>query len=194
VNHFGMFCVTFCALAVLAIMTSNPLSAADDVKVGDKAPVFQGTDEQGKTWKSTDHVGKKILVVYFYPADFTGGCTAQACGFRDDSKALADKGIEVVGVSGDSVQTHAAFKKEHKLDFTLLSDGKGELANKFGVKFNKKESKAKFKDQTFVRDGSAERYTVIIDKSGIVVAHYNAAKDPGGDSKKVLEVVQKLQK
>src|SRR5437762_10780768 len=76
------------------------------VKVGDKAPEFEAQDEQGKTWKSKDHVGKKIVVVYFYPADFTGGCTKQACGFRDDLGKLADKGVEVVGISGDTVKTH----------------------------------------------------------------------------------------
>ena len=57
---------------------------AEGVNVGDPAPVFQSTDDQAKVWKSTDHVGKKILVVYFYPADLTGGCTKQACSFRDD--------------------------------------------------------------------------------------------------------------
>jgi peroxiredoxin Q/BCP len=174
-------------------MATHGASAAPDIKVGDKAPAFDGTDDQGKPWKSSDHVGKKILVVYFYPADFTGGCTAQACGFRDDSQALAAKGIEVVGVSGDSVKTHAAFKKEHMLQFTLLSDGTGALAEKFSVPFNKKEGKANFKGETIVRDGTAQRYTVIIDTKGNVAAHY-AVKDAGGDSKKVLEVVQKLQK
>jgi len=57
------------------------------------------------------HVGKKILVVYFYPASFTGGCTKQACAYRDDQKALNDAGAEVVGVSGDQVKNQEAFKK-----------------------------------------------------------------------------------
>src|SRR6185312_1622926 len=52
-----------------------------ELKKGDKAPSFQATDDQGKTWKSSDHVGKKVIVVYFYPADFTGGCTKQACSY-----------------------------------------------------------------------------------------------------------------
>src|SRR6516225_2273737 len=84
--------------AVLGLVTlagGNLLSAADKkggVTVGDKAPAFEATDDQGKTWKSSDHVGKKIVVVYFFPADFTGGCTKQACAFRDNSNALADKG------------------------------------------------------------------------------------------------------
>src|SRR5207248_828273 len=102
-------------------------------KVGDPAPKFESIDDTGKAWKSADFVGKKVLVVYFYPADMTGGCTKQACGFRDDMKKLADKGVEVVGVSGDSVENHKFFKEFHKLNFTLLADEKGEVAKAFGV-------------------------------------------------------------
>src|SRR5262249_48334935 len=107
------------------------------IKVGDKAPAFESVDENGKAWKSSDVVGKKILVLYFSPADFTGGCTAQACGYRDDIEKLSGKGVEVVGVSGDSAENHALFKKEHKLPFTLLADTKGEVAKTFGVPVNK---------------------------------------------------------
>src|SRR5712675_1728769 len=74
-----------------------------DLKVGDAAPSFSAKDDTGADWKSADHVGKKILVVYFYPASFTGGCTKQACAYRDDQKALNDAGAEVIGVSGDQV-------------------------------------------------------------------------------------------
>src|SRR5262245_43489939 len=76
------------------------------VQVVDPAPVFESTDDQGQPWKSADHVGKKIIVVYFYPGDLTGGCTKQACAFRDDMDKLTAKGVEIVGVSGDSVKNH----------------------------------------------------------------------------------------
>src|SRR5437879_5289696 len=127
-----------CALATLILgLTAWTLGGAaageKKVKVGDKAPVLQSTDENGKPWKSTDVVGKKVLVLYFYPADFTGGCTKQACGFRDDIEKLHSQGVEVVGVSGDSAKTHHMFKDHHKLNFTLLADEKGELARTFGV-------------------------------------------------------------
>src|SRR5581483_1290619 len=97
-------------------------------------------------WKSSDHVGKKILVVYFYPADLTSGCTKQACGFRDDMKKLTEKGVEVVGVSGDSVKNHQIFKKVHDLNFTLLADEDGSIAKKFGVPVGKGGT-AKVKDE-----------------------------------------------
>jgi thioredoxin-dependent peroxiredoxin len=194
-RRFAFCCATTVVAAVVALIADRPLrgSEMDPPKVGDKAPAFEAKDDQGNLWKSADHVGKKMLVVYFYPADFTGGCTSQACGFRDNSKALEDKGIEVVGVSGDSVATHAAFKKEHKLTFTLLADESGVLADKFGVPFAKKSGQAKFKDQVFVRGGTAQRYTVVIDNKGTVVAHY-AVKDAANDNKKVLEVVDSIKK
>src|SRR5260370_37938678 len=86
-------------------LAGGSVQAADDkveLNVGDPAPTFESTDDEGKPWKSTEYVGKKVVVVYFYPADLTGGCTKQACGFRDNMKALTDKGVEVVGGSGDS--------------------------------------------------------------------------------------------
>jgi thioredoxin-dependent peroxiredoxin len=194
VNQLAVFCVGVCSLAILAAMTNSVSSAqTGELKVGDKAPAFKATDDQGNPWNSSEHVGKKIVIVYFYPADFTGGCTQQACAFRDDSKPLADKGVEVVGVSGDSVKTHAAFKKEHMLNFTLLSDGQGDIAAKFGVPFSKKQGTFNFKGETIVREGTANRWTVVIDTNGMVAARY-LVKDAAGDSKKVLEIVDKLKK
>jgi peroxiredoxin Q/BCP len=164
------------------------------VKVGDTAPKFSGVDENGKQWKSEDHVGKKVLVVYFYPADFTGGCTAQACGFRDDIEKLSGKGVEVVGVSGDTAETHAAFKKHHKLPFTLLADDKGEIANTFGVPVGK-GGKATFKDDgkvmEFTRGVTISRYTVVIGKDGKVAA-IDAVSKAGEDPKRVADIVNKI--
>ena len=111
VSRIGMFT----SAAILFALVAGSYATAQEkktVKVGDKAPAFQATDDQGKTWKSSDVVGKKILVLYFYPGDFTGGCTKQACAYRDDIEKLSSKGIEVVGVSGDSAKTHEMFYQE----------------------------------------------------------------------------------
>ena len=100
-------------LGFLAIIVG--VAVADDPKVdlkaGDAAPAFTATDDQGKEWKSADVVGKKYVVLYFYPGDFTPGCTAQAKAFRDGMTKLTEKGIVVVGVSGDAANTHFLFKK-----------------------------------------------------------------------------------
>jgi thioredoxin-dependent peroxiredoxin len=196
-RHEGRFLMRSASLIGLAalLVACVPMARADGVKVGDKAPTFQATDDQGKTWKSSDHVGKKIVVVYFFPADFTGGCTKQACAFRDNSKALADKGVEVVGVSGDSAKNHELFKKHHKLDFTLLADEDGAIAKKFGVPAGKGgEVTVKELDNLKIKRGvTIQRWTVVIDKNGKVI-HKEAVKTPAQDPKTVLEVIEKAGK
>jgi peroxiredoxin Q/BCP len=181
------------AFAALAGLALTGVSAGEKgPKVGEKAPSFTASDDQGKPWKSSDHVGKKILVVYFYPADLTGGCTKQACGFRDDSKKLADMGVEVVGVSGDSVANHQLFKKEHNLNFTLLADENGDVAKVFGVPL-KKGGTFNFKGQNLVRGVTASRVTFVIDRNGTIALRENV-NDAAGDSRRVLDEVKKLQK
>jgi peroxiredoxin Q/BCP len=193
-NLFGIVGSTL-ALAAAAFMAANLNAGEAKVKVGDKAPTFESKDENGKAWKSADHVGKKIVVLYFYPADFTGGCTAQGCGFRDDIEKF--KNVEIIGVSGDTPETHAKFKKHHKLPFTLLADEKGEVAKKFGVPTGKGGT-ASFKfpggdTEKFIRGATIQRYTVVIGPDGNIAA-LDQVKNAGGDSKRILEVVEKLNK
>lgn len=166
-----------------------------DLKVGDAAPAFEVKDDTGKDWKSGEHIGKKVVVVYFYPADMTGGCTKQACGFRDDMKTLTDKGVEVVGVSGDSVRNHQLFKKEYHLNFALLADTDGKVAEKFGVPFKVEEKSVTKpvdgKDETFTRMVTEQRWTFVIDKAGRIAAK-NTKVDAAEDSKAIKELVEKL--
>lgn len=188
-------------MAIFAILTFVPFARTDDVsinlKVGDKAPVFAASDDEGKEWKSTDHVGKKILVVYFYPADMTGGCTKQACGFREHMVKLTDKGVEVVGVSGDSVKNHKIFKDFHKLNFTLLADENGAIAKKFGVPL-KAGGTFKTKDVEgnpveLIRGITASRWTFVIGKDG-KIAYKNTKVNAPEDAKVIAEVINKLEK
>lgn len=183
------------ALLAFALLAALPAQDKVDLKVGDAAPSFAAKDDTGADWKSADHVGKKILVVYFYPASFTGGCTKQACAYRDDQKALSDAGAEVVGVSGDQVKNQEAFKKFHKLNFTLLADDKGEVAKAFGVATTPGEKKVKQKiddkEEEFIRGVTEQRWTFVIDKAG-KIAYKNTKVDAAADSKAVLEVISKL--
>ena len=136
-----------------------------------------------------------MIVVYFYPADMTGGCTKQACGFRDDMKTLTDKGVEVIGVSGDSVGNHQLFKKAHELNFALLADTEGKVAEKFGVPITRGEKTAKGtvegKEVTLTRTLTEQRWTFVIDKSGKIAAK-NTEVNAAEDSKAIQEVVEKL--
>jgi peroxiredoxin Q/BCP len=170
---------------------------AVDLKAGDKAPTFTVEDENGKLWKSTDHVGKKILVVYFYPADMTGGCTKQACGFRDDLSKLGDEGVEVVGVSGDSAGNHQLFKKAHNLNFTLLADVDGKVAEAFGVPITREEKSVKAtidgKEEILTRTVTAKRWTFVVGLDG-KIASKNTTVAAADDSKAILKLVADLKK
>jgi peroxiredoxin Q/BCP len=188
-------------LAGLTLAASGRVAAADekqvDLKVGDPAPVFTGTDERGQPWKSADHVGKKYVVIYFYPGDFTPGCTRQAQLFRDDMNKLVARGVEVVGVSGDTVKTHEMFKQAQKLNFTLLADEDGSLARKFGVPLGKggtvRAKSAQGQMVTVKRNVTAARWTFVLGKDG-KIAYKNTRVIPTQDSKQVAAFIDKLEK
>lgn len=181
------------ALPLFLFLISPAKSDAADVNKGDPAPAFAALDDTGKEWKSADHVGKKILVVYFYPADMTGGCTKQACAFRDDMSQLQELGVEVVGVSGDTVKNHQLFKHAHNLNYALLADTEGKVAEAFGVPFTPGEKSFKAvidgKEEVLVRLGTAKRWTFVIGKDGKIV-YKNENVNAATDSKDVAEVVQ----
>jgi peroxiredoxin Q/BCP len=189
--------ITSC-FALTVLCTGAVVMAEDkELKVGDPAPEFEVQDDQDKTWSSKEHYGKKIIVVYFYPADMTGGCTKQACAFRDDLSKLSDAGVEVVGVSGDSVRNHQLFKKAHDLNFPLLADVDGKVAEAFGVPVVREEKSVKATidgvEETLVRKVTAKRWTFVIDRDGRI-ASKNTSVAAADDSKAVAEVVAKLKK
>jgi len=103
-------------------------------KAGDPAPLVEGKDQDGKTWKLADRVGKNVVLLYFYPKDDTPGCTKQACGLRDRMGDLKKDNVEVIGVSFDSAESHQKFREKHNLNFTLLADADGKIADAFGVR------------------------------------------------------------
>lgn len=101
------------------------------IKIGKKAPDFTLPSTSGKNFKlSKDFLGKSC-VIYFYPKDFTGGCTAQACEFRDEFETFRDLDIPIVGISRDDMATHNRFKKAYQLPFELLSDTDGKVCKAY---------------------------------------------------------------
>lgn len=102
------------------------------LKTGDKAPVFEGTDQNGKTISLNDFKGKKVAI-YFYPKDNTPGCTVQACNLRDNYEVLMGKGIQVIGVSADSAASHQKFIDKFDLPFPLIADEDRKVIEQFGV-------------------------------------------------------------
>ena len=102
------------------------------IQIGDKLPSFKATKQDGTAFDSQE-VNHKPVVIYFYPKDFTPGCTTQACSFRDAYQDFQDLGAEVIGVSGDSATSHQNFQQKYKLPFILLSDTDRKLRRLFGV-------------------------------------------------------------
>ena len=107
-------------------------------KVGDQAPLVEGKDQDGKTWKLADSVGKKVVLLYFYPKDDTPGCTKEACGFRDQIGDLQKENVEVIGVSFDSTDSHQKFISKYHLNFPLVADTDGKIADAYGVRMTGK--------------------------------------------------------
>lgn len=109
------------------------------LRIGDKMPSFEVQDQDGKTVRSEDFIGKgRRTIIYFYPKDNTSGCTAEACSMRDGYAALTAAGYNVVGVSKDSAKSHAGFRAKHGLPFTLLSDVSAQMLQDFGAWGEKK--------------------------------------------------------
>ena len=100
-------------------------------------PSFEVVDQDGKTVRSEDFIGKKTII-YFYPTDNTSGCPAEACSFRDNYTALTEAGYNVVGVSKDSAKSHTGFRAKYQLPFRLLSDTSTQMLQAFGAWGEKK--------------------------------------------------------
>ena len=128
-------CAALTALFCVAALTSKIIAAdAATPKVGDKAPSFEGIDQDGKAFKLADHLGKHAVLLYFYPKDNTPGCTKEACGFRDRIGDLKKDNVEVVGVSMDNAESHKKFIADQNLNFTLLADTDGKITDLYGAR------------------------------------------------------------
>jgi peroxiredoxin Q/BCP len=152
--------------------------SASEVRVGDRAPDFTLPSQNGDEVTLSDLYAKRTVVLYFYPADETSGCTREACAFRDSYAVFADADAQVVGVSRDSVASHLRFVGRHDLPFLLLSDGRGEVHRRFGVR----------RRLFFVPD----RVTFVIDRTGVVRHHFASLTRVSAHVDGALAVVREL--
>lgn len=148
------------------------------VNKGTVPPAFTLKDQDGKNVSLSKFKGKPV-VVYFYPADETPGCTKQACAFRDSYEKFKKAGAEVVGISGDDTSSHKAFAKKYRLPFTLLSDEGNKVRKDWGVP----------SDLFGTLPG---RQTYVLDKSGKVQLIYNNQFQPEKHIDETLKLLQSL--
>lgn len=130
--------LSLAAFAMFACLSLCPAQTNSAPKVGDPAPLVEGKDQDGKTWKLADETGRKVVLLYFYPKDNTPGCTREACGFRDRITELEKSGVKIVGVSFDSAESHQTFISKYNLNFPLLADTDGKIADAYGVRMKDK--------------------------------------------------------
>jgi len=167
------------ASALLAGISLCLGEEAKTPKVGDTAPAIEAKDQDGKTWKLADVVGKKIVLLYFYPKDDTPGCTKEACAFRDNIGDLKKDKVEVVGVSFDSAESHQKFISNHNLNFPLLVDTDGKIAEAYGAKMPQRNM--------------ARRVSFLIGLDG-KIAHVTDNPKPDPHLTEMKEAVEKMKK
>ena len=152
---------------------------ARGIQVGDKAPDFTLPSQSGDEVRLFDRLGERVVVLYFYPKDNTSGCTAEACAFRDSYETFTDAGAEVIGVSSDSADKHAAFAGHHNLPFTLVADKGGRVRKSYGV--------------PAVLGVIPGRVTYVIDRTGTVRHVFSSMTNIGQHVNDALEMVRQLQ-
>jgi len=149
--------------------------ATKRLQVGDRAPDYEGIDQNGKSVRSSDFVGSRPVVIFFYPKDNTPVCTKEACAFRDSYAKFSQIGAEVIGVSGDGEASHRGFAERYRLPFSLLSDTDGTLRAAFGVP----KTLGLFPG----------RVTYVIDREGVIRLVFSAQLASDGHVKAALEAL-----
>lgn len=137
------------------------------IQIGDKCPNFSLPNQSGEEITLSDYLGKRKLVLFFYPKDDTPGCTKEACEFRDRYSEFLDLGCVVFGISSDSESSHIGFIQKHSLPYSLLADKEKTVRKLFGVPGN-------------LFGLIPGRVTYIIDENGIVIGIFNSQLDPIG--------------
>lgn len=149
------------------------------VQLGSKIPSFSLLNQYGEKVNVEDLLGKKNLVIYFYPKDDTPGCTAEACYFQDQFEVFKEANAEIIGISGQSVESHKNFAEKHRLTYTLLSDTENKVRKLFGVPTN-------------FFGLLPGRVTYVVDKSGKVIYLFNSQVNATKHVDEALKILGKL--
>lgn len=154
---------------------SEKAKSMETLGIGDQVPRFVLKDQSGRDVDIADYIGKKKMVIYFYPKDESPGCTKQACAIRDSFADYTDAGAVVIGINSGSVESHRSFAEKHRLPFILLSDRGNRVLKQFGVK-----------NVLFLTG----RETFVVGLDGKIVFNYRALMNAAEHNDKVLEFLK----
>jgi len=160
-RNFYRFYLIIYLLLFTSYLTFSQKNQMNEIKIGSTIPSFTLPDQNGNLFDINAVLGKKNLVIYFYPKDDSPGCTAQACSFQDQFEVFAQADAVIIGISGQSVKSHKEFAEKHRLSFTLLSDDGNKIRKQFGVPTN-------------LFGLLPGRVTYIADKTGKVIYVFNS--------------------
>jgi peroxiredoxin Q/BCP len=154
-----------------------PKSKMEKIEIGDKIPSFKLQDQNGEWFHIDSIVGKKNLVLFFYPKDDSPGCTKQACYFRDQYEAFVEADAEVIGISKQSVKSHKKFAEKYNLTYTILSDTDNKVRQQFGVPTN-------------MLGLIPGRVTYVVNVAGEVILTFNSQTDVTRHVDEALEILK----
>ncbi len=132
-NFYLFYLTIYLVLFIAYLIFDTNSEKMKKIEVGSKVPIFELNDQNGELFKLETVLGKKNLVIYFYPKDDSPGCTKEACSFRDQFEVFADADAMIIGISAQSEESHLEFTKKHRLNYTLLSDTGNKVRKLFGV-------------------------------------------------------------
>lgn len=162
-----------------SLSNNNNPQDMEKVTVGSDVPSFELNDQFGNLFQLDQVLGKKKLVIYFYPKDDTPGCTAEACSFRDQFEVFEEADAMIIGISGQSVESHLKFAKKYDLNFTLLSDIGNKVRKLFGV-------------PSSLLGTIPGRVTYIVNKEGKIVFVFDSLKDAQKHVTEALRILKKM--
>jgi peroxiredoxin Q/BCP len=178
-RNFYRFYLVIYLLLFTAYLTFNKNNQMNEIKTGSIIPAFTLPDQNGNLFDINSVLGKKNLVIYFYPKDDSPGCTAQACAFRDQFEVFSEADAVIIGISSQSVKSHKEFAEKHRLSFTLLSDEKNKIRRQFGV-------------PTKLFGLLPGRVTYVADKTGKIIYTFNSQLETEKHVDEALRILKAL--
>ncbi len=178
-NFYLFYLFIYLILFIAYLIFDTKTEKMEKLFVGSTVPKFELKDQQGELFSIDSVLGKKNLVIYFYPKDDSPGCTKQACSFRDQFEVFADADAMIIGISAQSVESHLEFAEKHRLNYNLLSDKGNKVRKLFGVPGN-------------LFGIIPGRVTYVINKEGKVIYMFNSQIQAEKHVEEALRILQEM--